>query len=255
LLRLDAAHSALNVASYRPLRHHTGTMTDRRYSEEEIAAIFSDATEDPRVPPLQAPRDDGLTLVELQQIGREVGISPDAVARAARSLDVRPRAGLRRFLGLPIGVERTVALDRWLTDAEWERLVVRLREVFDARGAMSAHGNFRQWTNGNLQALLEPTATGHRLRLKTTKGVARARMAAGLAVVGIGAVMSIASAMNGHLAADTPSIITVLVAGAAMLVYGALPLRSWARLRGRQMDAVATELALADGEPAPKESE
>ncbi|MGH7627430.1 MAG: hypothetical protein ACREOJ_19190 [Gemmatimonadaceae bacterium] len=227
-------------------------MTDRRYSEEEIAAIFSDASEDPRVPPLQAPRDDGLTLVELQQIGREVGISPDAVARAARSLDVRPHAGLRRFLGLPIGVERTIALNRWLTDAEWERLVVRLREVFDARGAMSAHGNFRQWTNGNLQALLEPTATGHRLRLRTTKGSARAGMGAGLAALGMGGVVAIASAMGGHLAAATPGIMTMMLMGAGMVAYNALPLRNWARLRGRQMDAVATELALSEGEPAPE---
>src|SRR5262249_2709437 len=117
-------------------------MTERRYDDNEIAAIFSEASkEDPQLPAPRSSRDAGLTLGQLQEIGREAGISPEAVARAARSLDTRPASAVRRFLGLPIGVERTVSLGRWLTEAEWERLVVRLRDVFDARGNMSSHGN------------------------------------------------------------------------------------------------------------------
>lgn len=247
---LDRRAGALEVARRRPLGHHTFAMPDRRYSEEEIAAIFAKAVERSELPSLQAPHDDGLTLVELQQIGREVGIAPDAVAQAARSLDVQPRAALRRFLGLPIGVERTIMLDRWLTEAEWERLVVQLREVFDARGTVSAHGNFRQWTNGNLQALLEPTATGHRLRLRTTKGSARAGIGAGAAAIGTGAAVSLASAAAGHLAAATPGIVTMMLVGAGMVAYSVLPLANWARLRGRQMDAITTALASSGGEPA-----
>jgi hypothetical protein len=153
---------------------------------------------------------------------------------------------------LPIGVERTIALDRWLTDAEWERLVVQLRDVFDARGTVSTHGNFRQWTNGNLQALLEPTATGHRLRMRTTKGAARARVAAGLAALGMGTVVSIASVIGGHFAAAGPGIAMLLLTGAGMMAYGVLPLPSWARQRGRQMEAITTALALSDAEPTPK---
>jgi hypothetical protein len=143
------------------------TLPDRRYSDEEVAEIFRSAAEGPRTPGLQLPYHDGLTLADPQEIGREVGISPDAVAKAANALDLRGRVVSRTFLGLPIGVERTVALNRWLTDAEWERLVVELREVFNAQGTLKSYGSLRQWTNGNLHALLEPTPTGHRLRLGT----------------------------------------------------------------------------------------
>lgn len=225
--------------------------SDKRYSDEEISAIFAKAAEGPKVPALHAAREDGLTLVELQEIGREVGISPDAVARAARSLEVQQFAAPRRLLGLPIGVQRTITLDRPITDAEWERLVVRLREVFDARGIVSGHGTLRQWTNGNLQALLEPTPTGHRLRLTTTKGAARARIAAGMAALGMGGVVAIAAATAGHLAASTPGIVTMVLMGAGMIAYGAMPLRSWARLRAQQMDAIATELAVREDDAAP----
>ncbi len=227
-------------------------MSDRRYSDEEISTIFSKAAEGPPLRSLQEPHDNGLTLTELQQIGREVGLSPDAVARAARSLEVQPVAAPRRLLGLSISVTRTVMLDRWLTDAEWEQLVVQLREVFEARGTVSAQGNFRQWTNGNLQALLEPTPTGHRLRLSTTKSSARAGITAGVAAMGMSAVVAISSAIAGHAVAATPGIATMVLIGIGMMAYSAFPLPKWARLRGRQMDSIAVGLTVSEIEPRPK---
>src|SRR5690242_20793983 len=148
-------------------------VTDRRYNDKEMAAIFRTATEGLPGPRREVSREEGMTLADLQAIGREVGISPDAVAQAAQALDISRGPASRTFLGLPIGVTRTVNLNRRLTDAEWERLVVQLRDVFDARGTTRSDGSFRQWTNGNLQVLLEPTETGHRLRFRTVHGAAR----------------------------------------------------------------------------------
>jgi hypothetical protein len=227
-------------------------MTERRYGDDEIAAIFSKASmEDQQLPAVRASREDGLTLAEVQSIGREAGISAEAVARAAQSLDTHSAAPVRRFLGLPVGVERTVSLGRWLTDAEWERLVVRLREVFDARGTMSAQGNFRQWTNGNLQALLEPTDSGHRLRLRTTKASARAGTGVGFAALGFGAVLSASAAAAGHFGRALPIVLMVVLTGLGMIASSVLPLPNWARLRGRQMDEIARALANPESEPPP----
>ncbi len=64
-----------------------------------------------------------------------------------------------------------------------------LRETFDARGRLKAEGSFRQWTNGNLQALLEPTSSGHRLRLSTRKGDVKALVAVGIGLLGAAAGM------------------------------------------------------------------
>jgi hypothetical protein len=222
-------------------------MTDRRYDDDEAAEIFRKAAEGPQSLPSQAAGDQGMTLAELQDIAREAGISPDAVAIAARSLEIQPRASGRRFLGLPIDVERTVALERRLSDAEWERLVVQLRETFHARGQVSSTGSFRQWTNGNLQVLLEPTPTGQRLRLSTMKGNAVASMSIGIAMLGIGVVMAIAATISGHLADATTGIAILSGAGAAALANGALRLPSWARLRSRQMEAITAQLAIESG--------
>ena len=217
-------------------------MADRRYSDKEIAAIFRAATEGPASPHPDVPRDEGLTLTDLQAIGREVGISPDAVASAARALDVS-RGTARTSHGLPIGVVRTVNLNRRLTHEEWERLVVQLREVFDARGSTRADGSLRQWTNGNLQVLLEPTDTGHRLRFRTMHGAARASIGVGFVALAAGAAAAIATSITGTLGDSITGIVLLLTGGAAMVANGVLRLPAWARLRGRQMDALAAQVA------------
>jgi hypothetical protein len=218
-------------------------MAERRYNDKEIAAIFRAATEEgPQSPQREVARDEGLTLAELQAIGSEVGMSSDAVAQAARAVDVRLGAASRTFLGLPIGVARTVNLNRRLTDEEWERLVVQLREVFNARGRTRADGSLRQWTNGNLQVLLEPTETGHRLRFGTLHGGARASIGAGIAVLGVTVIVAMSGAFSGTLGDAIPGIALMAAAGVGMIASGALRLPRWARLRERQMEALAAQI-------------
>jgi len=224
-------------------------MADRRYNDKEIAAIFRVAAEAQTTPPREVPADEGLTLSELQAIGGEVGIPADAVAHAAQAVDVHVGAASRTILGLPVGVARTVNLNRRLTDEEWERLVVQLREVFNARGRTRSDGSLRQWTNGNLQVLLEPTDTGHRLRFGTVHGAARAAIGAGFAVLGVAAIVAISSAVGGHFGEALPGIATMLFGGLGMITSGAVRLPRWARLRQRQMEALAAKVALRNDPP------
>ncbi len=223
-------------------------MRERRYSDEETAAIFKAAAELQQTVAstaqggaLSPAAGEGMTLDQLQEIGREVGIPADLVARAAHGLDLRGRATVRRFLGLPIGVGRTVSLQRALTEEEWQRLVVDLRETFDARGRMKHEGAFRQWTNGNLQALLEPTPTGHQLRLRTLKGDAYAAMMFGLGTVGLSAFLFAVHAMTG-LANRPGAVATIALMGIGMFGVGALVVPRWARERRQQMEDIAARL-------------
>ena len=216
-------------------------MTERRYSDDEIAAIFRAAAESPAsLPPHQA-ANHGLTLADLQANGREVGIAPDAVAQAAQALEVRRNAVSRTLIGLPIGVERRVTLSRRLTDDEWEQLVGELREVFKARGRTKADGSLRQWTNGNLYVLLEQTATGHRIRLGSLHGGAAASIRLGLMGLSAAAILAIASVFGAEVGSAIPAL---LAGGAVLIANGALRVPAWARLRSRQMEDLAVRLAL-----------
>jgi len=230
-------------------------MTERRYSEDEVSAIFERAAEAQLSVRRALPPGEGLTLTDLRAIGREVGIPAELIDLAARSVGRRGKDASRTFLGLPLGVGRTVELDRRLTDDEWERLVVDLRETFDARGTLRSDGSLRQWTNGNLQALLEPTPTGHRLRLRTVMGGARGMMTLGLGLLGVTASVVIASAVTGHVAEALAGTGSLMVAGAALFAVGAARLPMWAKTRRRQMEGVAARLALATQPPERKELE
>ena len=228
-------------------------MTERRFDEAEVAAIFERAAEAQQTGQRQLPSGEGMTLAELQDIGREVGISPELVGQAAKAIERVGQPTSRQFFGLPVGVGRTIDLERKLTDEEWERFVVDLRETFDARGILKHEGSLRQWTNGNLQALLEPTATGHRIRLRTIKGDARSLMVGGLAILGVGTVTLIAGALRVGIA-DMGMLVSqgfLAIMGAGMLGIGALRLPSWARLRRRQMEDVATRIAAVASSPPP----
>jgi len=194
-------------------------MNERRYTEEETTAIFRVAAEGPSAPLRPVSPTDGLTLA------------------------VRQGGASRTLLGLPIGVERRVTLNRRLTTEEWEHLVVQLRDVFQARGRIKSEGSLRQWTNGNLYVLLEPTPTGDRLRLGSLHAGATASIRLGLVALGSLAFLGIANLFGGHVA-DLGTLSGLLAGGLLLIANGALRLPGWARLRGRQMEDLAARLAL-----------
>ena len=220
-------------------------MTERRFSEAEVAAIFERATETSQRDAGGTSPIDGMTLAELQNIGREVGIPAESIALAAQSLDRDTPPPARTFLGLPLTAARTVDLGRQVSNEEWERFIVDLRETFNARGTVKTHGSLREWTNGNLQALLEPTATGHRLRLRTVKGEAIGMMISGLGMLGFSSMMLGIAALKG--AVGDPGLLAGMgmlgTAGIAMFGSTALRLPRWARTRQRQMDELAARFS------------
>jgi hypothetical protein len=230
-------------------------MAERRYSDDEIAAILKLAAERQQLQVTGGDAsagnvvstDQGMTLAEVQSIAREVGIPGEMIAQAAGSLERAGSPAVRRYLGLPIGVGRTVSLGRRLTEQDWERLVTDLRETFDARGRLRDEGAFKAWTNGNLQALLEPTASGHRVRLRTLNGASMAYINTGIAVVGMSAVIELGNALS--FLHGAPGLMLAGI-GATMAVIGAIRLPRWARIRERQMEAIASRLAEDPAPPA-----
>jgi hypothetical protein len=218
-------------------------MAERQYTDEEAAAIFERASEAEHTGLARPVEGKGLTLAALQEIGREVGISPESISLAARSLDQGGRVVSRTFMGLPIGVGRTVEFDQPLSDGDWEALVADLRTTFEARGAVRYDGPFRQWTNGNLQALLEPTVSGHRLRLQTVKGDARGLMTTGALALGASAVLGVAVAAGLSDPGTLSMVGLTAVFGLGMFGAGGFRVSGWARRRRAQFEEDIARLA------------
>ena len=219
-------------------------MSERRYQNDEVAEIFEAAATSRQPPHEPTAADAGFTLAELQSIGSEAGISPERIAEAASRLEARRGAApARRYMGLPISVGRTIDLPRAPTDREWEILVAELRETFGARGKDSSHGNLRQWTNGRLQALVEATPAGYRLRLGTVKSNAVATQQLGIAGVLMGAV-TLGLMVFAGVPVDLTTSGTLAAMGAGALGLNAIRLPRWASEREAQMEHVAARARL-----------
>ncbi len=220
---------------------------ERRYSEQQIAAIFEHAAEAEKSARRKMSGSDGLTLEELQEIGREVGFSPEHIARAAAVVVAVPAQPerTRTTLGLPTHVARTVNLPRNLTDEEWDRLVVELRETFRARGEVRREGSLRQWTNGNLQALLEPGESGHRLRLRTFHENARFGVIGGLLAAAFILVILLIVAVTGRLELDPDGLLLALMGtiGLVLAGFNASRIRRWAAERRSQMEKIVASVS------------
>lgn len=224
---------------------------ERRYTDDEVAEIIQ-AASTPVVPREEAsdpasPR--GLTLVELQEIGREVGIAPERIAQAAAVLDHRqPPLPRRTDFGMPVSASHIIEIPRPLTDREWSLVLADLRETFRAWGNEDTKGETRMWWNNNLHAVVEPTPTGYRLRLGTLKADGFAMNRLGAAAIAMSLV--VAFAMGGKPDA-IPGILAIGSMGAGAFAFNALRLPRWARLREQQMQDVADRtLALLVSKPA-----
>lgn len=231
-------------------------MSERRYDEHEVREIFARATE--ITPGSRATESGeeasstGMTLSELESIGTEAGIDPALVARAAAALDeegqvVDPDV---RLLGVPVSASRVVELPARLTDEDWDHLVVRLRDHFQARGTVTHEGTLRSWTNGNLQVLMEPTRTGYRLRMRTLSESIRGRLLGGGMMLMFLVVLLATVGMGGEMTMRKLIAMIAVMGGTGVAFTGSalLDSRRWRALREGQFEEIgsyARELATA----------
>lgn len=215
-------------------------MTTRRYGDDEVREIFSLATTSGTTDQSLAAESGGLTLDELQHIGRQAGIDPALVAQAAARLDARGKpAPVRRSFGLRIGVSRVVDLPRAPSDREWEQLISEFRTTFGAKGRATTSGGLREWSQGNLHICVEPTEHGEQLRLSTLKEDA-------MVLNGLGLVLGVMSMFLGAIvaAAGKPGkalVVFGMLGGMSLAAFVANVVRlpRWARERESQMEAIA----------------
>ena len=220
----------------------------RRYSEQEIAEILRRATEAEEVVPPRA-AGTGLTLAQIQEAGGEVGIAAARIERAARSLDLPDAPPPARFLGARRSVTRIVPLDRPLSDDEWMRLVVILRETFEAKGTVESIGPLQTWYNGNLQVHVEPSDGGHRVRMSTFKGNVTELTVMGSAFL----LMAIFTGLLIYFkkGMDVGLIMSGMFGALGLGVIGStrLALPAWADRRAAQMEEIAKRIPLLLDDP------
>lgn len=213
----------------------------RRYDDDEIREILETASSyherEARALPATTR---GLTAAELQEIGREVGLDPDVVARAVADFEARGQNVPRKAtLGMPTGVGRVIPLPRAPTDAEWEILVSEMRSTFDANGEIRTQGRLREWSDGDLHALVEPTGRGYRLRLTDSRQTELGMVGTGGFLLAFALLLLFVILGKGRhdAALFVPAFFALM--GGGMIARTAVALPRWAREREAQMDVIA----------------
>lgn len=230
-------------------------MADRTYSEREVSDLISRAVErqqdaSPRPPEV------GLTLDEVERIGRETGIDPVHLRTAAAELD-------RRLVGSSATSAAHVEAERWidtpLTPAGWEDIVTHVQDHLGLSavdgGTIRQVGDAFEWrsTNGlGAQVKVLASPRGDRTRLRLSRLMAGAGSAQTEGRIG-GAVIAVAITLmvvGVALFAGAPASAAVLAglvaAVASWTVVRPLLTRvteDGRALRQRQLDGLADEIA------------
>ncbi|HYE94669.1 MAG TPA: hypothetical protein VD962_00540 [Rubricoccaceae bacterium] len=223
---------------------------ERRYTEEEMRAIFARAARRRSDPTDSA----GLTLAELQEIGAESGISPDAIAAAAAELAVEP--GERpTFLGSPTEVTRTRHLPGPVSDEAWRRMVGELRRTFGDDGAAGQIGSVREWTavgrglrrdlSTRFAVEPDPSGTGVQLVIRqSTREIARVFTLVSVFTAAMAALFAAMALLGVDPAEMWPSVFILL---AMTLAFGGgtqIGLRQWARRQEGKFEALLDRMEL-----------
>jgi hypothetical protein len=226
---------------------------ERRYQHHETRQILELAIgqDDGPAQPLAA--GDGLTLLELQEAGQELGLSADRITRAAAAFEGRGELVPRRTtLGLPTSVGTVVQLPRDPTEREWELIIAELRTTFEVSGQSSAQGGLREWSHGTLHAFIEPTETGYRLRLADTS-VAVAGIVLGGLILSFALVIFLVllGKVNPGFRFAIPALLSLL--GGGLATGSALSLPRWAREQEKRMEHISRHAVSLLALPAAKD--
>ncbi len=115
----------------------------KRFSEADAQRIFARAAERQHE---QGKAESGLSIEELEEVGRAAGLDPEFVREAAMSaLLPDPAATTKTVLGIPLAFRRERFIRGTVTDDTWAQIVMDLRRQFDKPGLVTDIGSLREW--------------------------------------------------------------------------------------------------------------
>jgi hypothetical protein len=214
---------------------------ERRYQDHEVRQILDLAIGEGDAPAQSLPAIDGLTLRELQEVGREVGLAEDRITQAVAAFNAHAASVPRgTTLGLPTAVGSIVTLPRSPSDREWELLIAELRTTFGGTGVVTSYGGLREWSHGTVHAFVEPTETGHRLRLADSNVTTVGGIALGGILLAFAVLIFVIL-----LGKDDPGMkfavpVFFSLIGGSLVAGTVVALPRWAREQEKRMEHIST---------------
>lgn len=134
--------------------------SSNRFNRDEISKILKRAAE------LEHEDDvlddsEGLTVEELQQVSKEVGLHPKYIQQALDELKSQEHLVSSNILGGPFTFQQTKSVNGSIQENEWEEVVAEIRRIHGGIGKTSKLGNTFEWEQrkrevGYIQVSLSP---------------------------------------------------------------------------------------------------
>jgi hypothetical protein len=124
--------------------------TGRKFNEEEVALIIKRAAEMQQTEQVAEDMSSAMSLSEVEQIAKEVGIDPALIRRAAQSLD-RPGEINRPspWVGAPTKIVFERVVDGEISNEEHEALIDTVRRTIGENGIPSVLGRTLSWSSSS----------------------------------------------------------------------------------------------------------
>jgi hypothetical protein len=236
----------------------------RRYDDAEVAEIVRRAAEEQAAHPTT---DGGMSLRSVQQIGGDVGISPERIGRAARELEGRGRAVVpagagvaERWLGAPMLIAAERVVGGVVSESAHDEIIDEVQATFSAEGEAVTRGVSLTWrvekpVLGKRRAIqVRVTSKGGQTRVRIEERVGELALTLYSSILvggGIGGIATILALGLGWLGHGLESGLL-----SAVWLGGMYPLTRWifrlvARSKRAELEALGERiaaLALPSGE-------
>lgn len=187
------------------------TDTERRYTDQEVALILRRAVNQQRAGAVRA---DGLSLAQLRDIAREIGVDPDLVDEAAGELPAVQPGPVARFFGGPTVHDIRLDFETTPSSEKLQELVMAIRTALRHQGRTQEIMGSLEWQSVGEPSQVAVTVTPHAGRTDVHILVDRGAAATlvGFGSLGLGAV----------LAAISGAVLEPGIAGGVGLMGGGL---------------------------------
>lgn len=143
--------------------------TGYRFNRDEISNILKRAAE-LEYKDNDGEEGDGLTLEELQQVSREVGIDPKYISLAMDELQTEKVSAVPGLFGGPFTYRTNATADRPIEDDEWEDIVTEIRNIHGGIGRTGKLGKTFEWEQrkrevGYIQISISPKEDHSRIHI------------------------------------------------------------------------------------------
>lgn len=148
--------------------------TNHRFNRDEISSILKRAAELEHKDNVDE-EGEGLTLRELQQVSREVGIDPKYVQRALDELQNSAQQRRSNIFGGPFSYNISESAEQIADEEVWEEIVSEIRRIHGGIGKTSKLGNTFEWEQrkrevGYIQIFLSPKKDHTKISINANYG-------------------------------------------------------------------------------------